>query len=122
MTGEIIQDDGIAGTQRRDELLLDLSEENVSVPRPIDDQWGSHASGSQRANKRCCLPVAVGNFAYETLASKGSSIAPSHLGVGSRFVEKNKTVQMQMCLPETPCRSPLGHVGAILFSGMQDLF
>ena len=58
----------------------------------------------------------------EPMASIGSSIAPCHLGVEARFVEKHPAARINLRSPVAPSLTLLLNVFALLFCRVLDFF
>ena len=56
---EIVQHHDVAGRQRRDELLLDVRQEQLAVHRAVDHQRSGQAGRPQRTDEGRRLPMAV---------------------------------------------------------------
>jgi hypothetical protein len=120
--GQIIHNHRIARPECRNQLLLDIGEEDAAIHGTIDDHRSGDAGGSQCTDKRGRLPVTIRNLADHPLTSEGAALPAAHHRVGSCFIDENQLLRVEMSLPETPSGAVLGHVGAILFSRPQNFF
>ena len=57
---EVIEDDDVAGAERRDEHLLDICEKRGIIDRPVEDGGRRQPLDPQRGHDRVRLPMAVG--------------------------------------------------------------
>lgn len=122
MSSEVVHDDGVTRAKCRDQLLLDVSQEDSTIHGAIDDQRGGDAVRPQRSNERGRFPVAVRDFVHHALPTPGPPLATGHLGVGTCFIDEYHLVRVKMRLPIAPSGAALGHIGPVLFSGPQDFF
>lgn len=60
VSGEIVEHHDIAGSQRRDEDLLDVRAEGSVVERSIEDRCSGQFGRAERRHHRVRLPVAAG--------------------------------------------------------------
>ena len=64
----------------------------------------------------------VGCKIHNPFAFIRTSIQAGHIGLGTRFINENKAVEIKLALPGHPFGSGFGHVFALLLAGVQRFF
>ena len=68
VTAEIVDDDDVAGLERRHQELLDIGQEAFAVDRPVDHARGVDAVVAQRGEEGQRPPVAMRGFGDQPFA------------------------------------------------------
>lgn len=89
---EIVENDDVAGTERRRKLGFDIGLENVPVHRRVDDPWSGQSITTERCDEGLGFPVSERRHGFQALATPGSSAQPCHFGRRCRFINKDKTM------------------------------
>src|SRR5215208_5561404 len=119
---EIVHDDDVAGSQRRDEHLVDVEAEALAVDRAIDQPWRLDAivtKGSEEGHGR---PASMWHLGHEALAIAAPSAQRRHVGLGPGLVDEDETAWIDPILVGLPLLAAPRHVGTIALAGDQRLF
>ena len=119
---KIVHDDDVALLEGRDEDLLDIGEEGLTVDGAIQHEWGGDRVVPERGEKRQRLPVAVRDFGEERLAAAAPAARAGHVRFGPGLVDKNKARWINPGLVSFPAEAAPGDVGAVLLGGEQGFF
>ena len=87
--GEVIQDDDIAGGQRRRKDLLDVRQERRIVDRPIEDRRRPKTVEPQRGDHGVRLPMTARGVIGEPRAHGAAAVPPQEVGRHATLVEKH---------------------------------
>ena len=74
MTAEIVDDDDVAGLERRHQNLLDIGQEAFTVDRPIDHARRIDAVAAQRGEEGQRPPAAMRRFGDQPLAPRRAAV------------------------------------------------
>ena len=69
VAAEIVRDDNVTGLQGREENLLDVNCEALTVDRAIENPWRLGPIAAQCGQESCGLPVSVRDLGYEPQGS-----------------------------------------------------
>jgi len=122
MTAEIVHDDNVAGSQGRDEKLLDIDLKRLAVDRTVEEPWGIDAIMTERGEEGHGLPATVGDLGPEPRAARRPSPERRHVGLGPSLIEEDQAAGFNPVLIGQPPRAPSRDVGAILFAGEHGFF
>ena len=111
-----------AGVQAGGEHLLGVGLEGGAVHGAIEDHRGGQACCSEPGDECGGLPMAPRYGGLQPLSFWTSLPEPSHVGLGPRFVNKDKPFRLQPGLPVTPMPTLVRDVGAFLFRRVRDVF
>src|SRR5271154_50625 len=75
-----------------------------------------------RANNRNGLPVTVRDFVDAAFSAHRPAVAPCHVGLRPRFIEKHPSIGFHESAGNGEVASTPGHIRSILFGGDQRLF
>ena len=117
MAGEVVGDDDIAGLQRRDQYLLDISEEKLSVDGSIEQPRRVNAIMPQGGDEGQCVPVSVGDFDGQSGAARAPTTQWRHVGFDPGLVDEDQARGINQPLVMPPLSAPPSNVGTILFAG-----
>jgi len=77
---QVIHHHDIAGGEFRNEHLLDVSSERLTVHRSVEYHGSGNASEPETRGYGCCLPVAVRYSSTAALAPRRPTVEAGHLG------------------------------------------
>lgn len=122
VTAEIVDDNNIAGSERRQKKLLDIGAEALAVDRSIDDARRVDPVVAQRRQKGQRSPMSVRNLAQEPVTTRCPAAQARHVGLGPGLVDKDQTRWIKPILIGFPPCASAGDVGTILLGGEQRFF
>ena len=122
VTAEIVHDDDIAGTKRRQEYLLDIEPKALAVDRAFEQPWRLDAIVTQRRQESQGLPAAVRHLGYEPLAAWRPTAQWGHVGSGPGLVDEDKPLRIDAFLTLDPLRSTPRDVRTIPFASHHAFF
>ena len=73
---EIVEDDDIAGAQRRHQDLFDVGEERRIINGAIEHRGRAQPLETERGDHRVCLPVTARGVIAESGAARTAPVAP----------------------------------------------
>src|SRR3546814_4092172 len=82
--------------------LLDVGEECDLVHRTVERHRGGDAAQAQGADEGGGLPVAVRDRSTAAFASERPTVHPRHLGRGSRLIDEDQPLRVEMGLGLEP--------------------
>ncbi len=119
---EIVHDDDIARLESGGKNLLGVGLEGGAVHRPVQHHWGGQAAETQTGDEGGGLPMPPGQRCTQTMTMAGTAAKPGHVGLGTGFINEDKTFRLQPGLPVVPMLTLLRHVGTLLFRRPQGFF
>src|SRR5580765_4757697 len=122
VAAEIVDDDDIAGPQRRYQHLLDVNKEAVAVDRAVDDTGCVDAVGAQGGEEGQRAPAAMRGLGDQSPAARATPVRACHVGLGPGLVDEHQAGRVKPALVALPLRSPSGDVGSVLLAGVQAFF
>lgn len=122
VTAEIVQDDNVAGGERRHEHRLDIDAEAVAIDRAVVDPRCIDPVVSQRRQERHGFPAAVGNLAPQPLAARAPATQRPHVRLGPGLIDEDEATGIKIRLMRLPTRAFARHVGTILLAGQHGFF
>lgn len=130
VTGEIVEDDDIAGAERRAELFLDPLGEASAIDRLIEDERGVDPVTAQGGDEEPApdlirghrFPMAIRHFGVEPLANRCPAPQRGHVRFGPSFINKDEASGIRPVLELLPLLAPSGHLGPQLFGGEHFFF
>ena len=120
--GQVVEDDDIAGPQRRHEDLFDVREERRTIDGAIEDRGCAEAIEPQCRDHGVRLPVTAGRVIAHTRATRTAAIASDEIRGDATFIEKNVVSKIAERLPLPPAAPLSGDVGPPLFVGVNRFF
>ena len=120
--GEVVQDDDIAGVERRRQDLLHICEERRVVDRPVKDRWRPKAAEPQRRDHRVRLPMAARCVIPEARAGRTTPVSPQQVGGHAALVDKDVTANVPQRLPVAPLATRGRDIRPALFVGVYRFF
>lgn len=122
VTGKIVEDDDIAGAERRAELFLDPLGEASAIDRLIEDERGVDPVTAQGGDEGHRFPMAIRHFGVEPLANRCPAPQRGHVRLGPSFINKDEASGIKPVLELLPLLAPSGHLGPQLFGGEHAFF
>jgi hypothetical protein len=119
---EVIEDDDIAGSERRRQDLFDVGEKADIVDRAIEDRRGADPVDRQRGDHRRRLPMTTRRVVVQPGAPRTATVAAQEVGGDAALVQKDVlagVVQRQRVTPRAALR---GDVRPSLFVGVYGFF
>ena len=105
---EIVDHDGILGSERRGKTPFDIGQELLSGHGAVDGLRRSHATPAQRDHESDGLPVVLRHMPNQPLAAGATAAQPYHLGVGGCLVDEHQPGRVKHALfshPPPPLRA-----------------
>ncbi len=122
MHREVVQDDDVAGTERRDQHLLDVREKRGIVDRAIEDRRRRQSIDPQRGDDGVRLPMAVGRVIAQPQPPRTPAIATQQIRRDTGFVNEDIGARIMQRQSVLPLPSPGGDISAALFVGENRFF
>ena len=122
MGGEIVEDERVTLAQLRTEHLLKIDREDLGIDRSFDQKGGFDALVAQSRNEGGALPVAVRDGADTTPALRAATMVAGHLGVQTRFIDKNQLANIPAGLLSAPKPAGGFNISAVLLGGARRFF
>lgn len=120
--GEVVQDDNIAGPQRRRQHLLNVGAKTRVVDRPIEDGGCRELVGAQGGDDGLRLPMAARRVVVETRAARTSPVPTQEVSGHAALVDKHIVVGVVQRQPVSPLPTLRRHISASLFVGVYGFF
>ena len=86
---EVIEDDDIAGSERRRQDLVDVGEKADIVDRAIEDRRGADPVDRQRGDHRRRLPMTTRGVIVQPDAPRTAPVAAQEIGGDAALVQKD---------------------------------
>jgi hypothetical protein len=96
VTAKVVQDDDIAGMQRGDQHLLDISAEDVRVDRAVEDLGRVDPVMAQRSEEGHGIPVAKRGLGEHAMTALTPASQRSHVGLGPCLVNEDKVWRINL--------------------------
>ena len=93
VAGEVVEDDDVSGTQRRDQLGLDVEIEELAVDRAVDDPGRVEPVMKSSRDEGLGLPVTKGGVIDQTRPAWCPSGGLGHVGLERCFVDETYACQ-----------------------------
>jgi hypothetical protein len=120
--GQVVEDDDVAGAERRCQDLFDIGQKGGPVHGAVEHHGRGHAIQAQRTHEGRGLPVAVGHRCPASLAAPRATVAPRPLGRGAGLVDEDQALGVQIGLRLEPGPAPAQNVRALLLAGVRGFF
>lgn len=119
---QVVEDDGVAGSEYRHERVSDVGSEACAVGGSVEQGGGTQAIAAQggRDGGGLVMPVRDGEAAAR--AARGSTVAARHVGGRSRLVEEDQPVGIEGVLVLEPRLAGGPYVSARLLGGVDRPF
>ena len=108
--------------QGRDELLLDVGEEQLAVHRAVDYQRGGDSVAAQAGDERRRLPMAVRNLGDQAFPARRAAALTRHLRTSASLVNEDQSLCGHSQLRQPPPQPTRRHVGPVLLRGVKHFF
>ena len=122
VAAQIVHDDNVAGVERGDQDVLDISSETLAVDRAVEEPWGVDAVMAKGGQERHGFPVALRHLGGEPLAARRPSPERRHVGLGPCLVDEDQALRIDPALIFRPLLAPSRDVGTIPFAGDHGFF
>lgn len=122
VAAQVVHDDDIAGSEGRNELLLDIGTETLAVDRSVEDARCCEPVATERTEEGQCAPVAVRSIAPQPFALGTPATQRGHVGFDPGLIDEDELGGIEMALPGAPPRPSSRHVLAGLFKREQRFF
>ena len=122
VASQVVQDDDIAGTKRRQKNLLDIGPEAHAIDWSLDEPGCIDPVMAQGRQKGHGLPAAVGNLGGKSVPAQCPSPQGRHIGPGPGLVDEDQPVSFDAALIFCPLEAPPRHVGTIAFASCHAFF
>ena len=125
VAGEVVENYHVTGLERRSELGLDISLEDVTVHRSVDHPRRGQSVMARGSNEGLGTPVAEGRLHLEPLAPTSAAPEPGHLGGCAGFVDEHQPFRAffhPRLAVHCPYSPPSDDVSAIGFARQQRFF
>ena len=119
---QVVEDDDVAGMQRRHKDLFDVREERRVINRAIEHGGSGEFVDAQPRHDRVRLPMAVRRIVAQPDAARTASVATQQISGDTGFVDEDvgaRVVQRLRVLPAPPRR---GDVRPSLLVGVYGFF
>src|SRR3546814_928184 len=94
----------------------------LPIYRTVERHRGGDAAQAQGADEGGGLPVAVRDRSTAAFASERPTVHPRHLGRGSRLIDEDQPLRVEMGLGLEPSFTFRGYVFAVLLGRVRRLF
>ena len=119
---EVVEDDDIAGSERRHQDLLDVGAEGVVVDGPIKDGGGGQRGGPERRHHGMRLPVTAGRMVGNPHAAETARVATDQIRGDAGFIDEHILARIVERLGLDPPAAGRGDVRPALFVGVYGFF
>jgi len=120
--GEVIEDDDIAGPERRHEDLFDIGEKRGGIDRAVEDGGGAEAIHAESRDDRVGLPMTQRRVIAQADAARAATIATQEIRRDPGLIEEDvvpRVAQLEDVLPVPPRRRD---IRSALFVGVHRFF
>jgi len=122
VAAEIVDDDDVAGSERRQKKLLDIGAEAVAVDGSVDDARCVDPVAAQGRQEGQRSPMPVRDLGQKPVAAWRPAAQAGHVGLGPGLVDEDQPSRIKPALIGFPACAPSGDVGTILLGGEQCFF
>lgn len=122
VASQIVEDDDVAGRERRDEVLLDPGGEGLAIDRSVQHQGGDDPIVAQAGQEGQRLPMPERSLAHQRRATWRPAAQPRHVGLDPGFVNEDQSARVQAMLMRFPPRPLAGRPNPILLARHQRFF
>jgi len=105
--GEVVEDDDVAGAQRRHEHLLHVGAKTVEA---------------QRRHDGVRLPMTARRVVAQARPARTAAVATEQVGGDAAFIEKHVLARIPQGLPRLPPPAGVGNIRPTLFGGVYGFF
>ena len=122
VAAEIVHDDDVAGTKRRQKNLRHIGPKAFAVDLSLDEPRRIDPITAQCRQERHGLPAAVRNLAGESVSARRPSPQGRHVCPGPGLIDEDQPLSFDAVLILCPLGSPPRHVGTIAFASRHAFF
>jgi hypothetical protein len=122
VSAEVVHDHDVAGAQRPDQFLFDVSCELLSVDRSIEDARRGQAVMAQGGKEGCRFPMTEWRLADQPLADLTPAIARRHVRGRPGFIDENELPRVEGRLLLPPCGAGASYVRTLLLGRAKRFF
>lgn len=122
MSLQVVEDDGVPGSQHRDEAVGDVAAEAGAVGGAIDETERAQAGAAQGGCDGGSFVVALRHEEPAPLTARGASVTAGHVGGGRGLVEEDQRVRVEVGQGLEPGLAGLPYVGPLLLSRIESPF
>lgn len=122
VAAQIIEDNDVAGFQRRCEDLVHIGMEDNPVHRTVDDERRGDPIVTQASDKGRRLPVSMGQPANQAHAPLAPAAGSRHVGFGPGLIDEDQMFWIKRPLTAPPSSTRYHHVRSVLLRGEHGFF
>jgi hypothetical protein len=122
MGSEIIHDDDVAWSQRRDEDLVDVLAEGLAIDRALDKPRRLDAIMPKGSEEGHGGPASMWHLRREALTARAPATQRRHIGLGPGLVDEDEAGGIDPILVGLPLLASPRHIGTVALAGDQRLF
>ena len=122
VASQIVEDDDVAGLERRNQVLLDPGRESAAIDRSIEHQRCDDPIAAQTRQKGQRLPVAERHLAHQGLTARRPAGQPGHVGLDPGLIDEHQPTGVKAVLMRLPAASQPGYPRPILLGRHQRFF
>ena len=122
MASEIVEDDDVARSEHRHELLFDIGAEAFAVDRAIEDARSGEPVAAERSKEGQSAPPALRGKAAQPITFLSPSAQRRHVGLDPGLVDEDQMPRIEAALPGSPAPPPSRNIGAGLLKREQRFF
>src|SRR3974377_178064 len=119
---DIVGHHNVLALEGRNQTLLDVGQEGLSIHGSFDQHWSHDASLTQPSDKRHRLPVSHGGIADQALSAWAPTVEPQHVCGDCGFVDKYEVGRVKKALLAYPAPARASRVGSLAFCRPQAFF
>ena len=119
---EIVQDDDVAGHERRNENLFDISSEASPIDGAVEHARRIDAVAAQRGDQGQRFPVPVRDPCLQPLAARCPAPDRCHVGLGPSLVDEYQPPRIKAALILLPLGPPSRDIRSTLFAWQNGFF
>ena len=112
----------VALRQRRDENLLDVSQEGRAVHRAIEQHGRGETGEPEARGEGRGFPMPVRDGRAAALAALGTPAQARHLRGGARLVDEDQPIRIEVGLAREPGEATRGDVRTFLLGSVRGFF
>ena len=122
VAGKVVQNDNIAGPERRGQDLSDVLSEDRPVHRLANDKRRNQSLACQSGKEGGGMAMPGRGVADNPLTLGRAAMVPGHVGGRGGLIKEDQSVRGQFKLAFTPQAPSLCYIRAMLFSGVNGFF